>query len=239
MPVKLATGVKKVKILIIEDDQAIIDNVSLILEMGWDSVEMIPARLASRGLQLMESQKPDLVILDLGLPDMSGFEVLKRIRLFSNLPVLILTVRGEEKDVVLALALGADDYIIKPFRQMELLARIKALLRRTSQPEEDLSIKAGNLYFGRSITEIYKGNQKISLTITEGKMMHCLMSQAGKIVSYKNLSEVLWGEEYPGAKQSLKVYVNHLRKKLENEPGKPILIQNLAGIGYLLDVLGT
>ncbi|MEL7562838.1 response regulator transcription factor [Dehalogenimonas sp. 4OHTPN] len=222
------------KFLIIEDDQAIIENVTLILQMGWPTIEIIPARLASRGLQLIEIKKPDLVILDLGLPDMSGFDTLKQIRLFSRIPVLILTVRGDEKDVVQGLALGADDYIVKPFRQMELLARVKALLRRTSVPEEDIGIRVGHLRFGRSITELLSDGHRVQLTVTEGKIIHHLMQKAGQVVTYKSLAETLWGEEYPGARQSLKVYVNHLRKKLELIGGQQAIIQNEAGIGYIL-----
>lgn len=222
------------KILIIEDDQPIIDNVTLILQMGWPTIEIIPARLAGRGLQLIEIKKPDLVILDLGLPDMSGFDTLKQIRLFSRIPVLILTVRGDERDVVQGLALGADDYIVKPFRQMELLARVKALLRRTTAPEEDLGIRVGCLRFGRSITELLCNGQRAQLTVTEGKIIHHLMRMVGQVVTYKSLAETLWGDEYPGARQSLKVYVNHLRKKLDSIGDPQAVIQNEAGIGYIL-----
>jgi DNA-binding response OmpR family regulator len=118
------------KILIIEDDRAIVELISLSFQVGWPEAELISSHLGKEGIELVESRCPDIVILDLGLPDISGFEVLRGLRRFTAVPIVILTVRSEEADVVKALEWGADEYIIKPFRQLELLARIKSLMRR-------------------------------------------------------------------------------------------------------------
>ena len=118
------------RILIIEDDQSIVEAISLALQIIWPDAKLLSTHLGEKGIELLQSENPDVIILDLGLPDISGFEVLKRVRLFSEVPILILTVRSDEADIVKGLEWGADDYVIKPFRQMELLSRIKLVTRR-------------------------------------------------------------------------------------------------------------
>ena len=222
------------KVLIIEDDNAIVNFVRLAFKMRWPDAELLSARLGEEGLDLIESEKPDLVILDLGLPDIDGFEVLGQIRLFSSVPVVILTVSGEESDMVKGLALGADDYIVKPFRQMEFLARLKSQLRRKGSPDEEAPIVCGPLRLDPSTFELtYRGKQ-ISLTVIEGRIMRYLMQNAGHVVTHSRLGEVIWGEDYPGAVDSLRVYIRHLREKLETDPGNPRLILTKVGVGYLL-----
>ncbi|MBM3156397.1 MAG: PAS domain S-box protein [Chloroflexi bacterium] len=222
------------KVLIIEDDNAIVNFVRLAFKMRWPEAELLSARLGEEGLDLIESEKPDLVILDLGLPDIDGFEVLRQIRLFSSVPVVILTVSGEEADMVKGLELGADDYIVKPFRQMEFLARLKSQLRRKVSPDEEAPIACGPLRLDPSTFELtYRGKQ-ISLTLIEGRIMCHLMQNAGHVVTHSRLGEVIWGEDYPGAVDSLRVYIRHLREKLETDPGNPQFILTKVGVGYLL-----
>ena len=222
------------KVLIIEDDDAIVGFVRLAFKMRWPEAELISAILGEEGLDLVESEKPDLVILDLGLPDINGFEVLRQIRLFSSVPVVILTVSSDETDMVKGLECGADDYIVKPFRQLELLARLKAQLRRQVPPDEEAPIVCGLLRLDPSTFELTYGGKQISLTLIEGRIMRYLMQNAGHVVTHSRLGEVIWGEDYPGATESLRVYIRHLREKLEVDPSNPKLILTKVGIGYLL-----
>ena len=222
------------KVLIIEDDDAIVNFVRLAFKMRWSEAELLSARLGEEGLDLIESEKPDLVILDLGLPDIDGFEVLRQIRLFSSVPVVILTVSSDEADMVRGLELGAADYIVKPFRQLELLARLKAQLRKQVPPDEEVPIVCGALRLDPSTFELTYGGKQISLTLIEGRIMRFLMQNVGRVVTHSRLGEVIWGEDYPGAIDSLRVYIRHLREKLETDPGNPKLILTKVGVGYLL-----
>src|ERR1035437_10589731 len=135
------------KILIIEDDQQIVEAITLAFQIRWPEAKLVSTPQGEKGIELVENEKPEIVILDLGLPDINGFEVLKQIRLFSDIPILILTARTEESDIVKGLEWGADDYMIKPFRQLELLSRIKALTRRTGPVAEDRPLTSGQLRF--------------------------------------------------------------------------------------------
>ncbi|MFQ5759188.1 MAG: response regulator transcription factor, partial [Candidatus Bathyarchaeia archaeon] len=135
------------KVLIIEDDQAIVEAITLALQLSWPESKLVSTNLGQRGTELVESENPDVVILDLGLPDTSGFEVLKQIRLFSSVPILILTVRSDEADIVKGLEWGADDYVVKPFRQLELLSRIKLVTRRRGSLAKETPLVCGKLRF--------------------------------------------------------------------------------------------
>ncbi len=185
-------------------------------------------------MELVESESPDVVILDLGLPDISGFDVLKEIRAFSGVPILILTVRGEEADVVKGLEWGADDYMVKPFRQLELLSRIRALTRRASPSDRETPLVYGELSFDLSTRQLIYDQREINLTRTEGLILHSLMRNAGRAVPYSALAEAVWGEDYPDATNAIKVYILRLRQKLEVDSSHPKLILTRTGIGYLL-----
>jgi two-component system response regulator VicR len=222
------------KILVIEDDQQIVEAISLAFQIRWPEAKLITTHLGEKGVELVEKEKPEIVILDLGLPDINGFEVLKQIRLFSDLPILILTARTEESDIVKGLEWGADDYMVKPFRQLELLSRIKALTRRRSSPDIDTPVTVGKLNFNPSTGQLVFDQKEISLTPTEGRILHHLMRNAGQVITHASLADAVWGEDYPGAVDSLKVYIRRLREKLEGQPQDPKLIVTKAGVGYLL-----
>ena len=222
------------KILIIEDDEAIVELVSLSFQVGWPEAELISSHLGKEGIELAENEHPDVVILDLGLPDISGFEVLKSLRLFSTVPVVVLTVRSDETDVVKALEWGADEYIIKPFRQLELLARVKSLMRRQYPPDKDMPTVCGPFRFDRSMRKVFYGDKEIHLTTTESLILYQLAKNAGQVVPHNNLAEVVWGDYYPGSIDALRVYIRHLREKLEKDPGQPEIILTKTGIGYLM-----
>jgi len=221
------------KVLLIEDDREIVDAISLAFQIRWPEAEVISNRLGERGIELVESEAPDIVILDLGLPDISGFDVLREIRRFSNVPTIILTVRAEEADVVKGLEWGADDYIIKPFRQLELLARVKSLIRRQS-PAEAETLVCGGLRLDTTTGQLYQNGKEIALTVTENHILGHLMKNVGHIVTHSSLAEAVWGDDYPGATDSLKVHIRRLREKIEADPSHPKFILTRTGVGYFL-----
>jgi two-component system KDP operon response regulator KdpE len=235
--VETEAGAKLWKVLIIEDDDTIVSLIRLAFQMRWPEAQLISASLGEEGLDLVEDEKPDLVILDLGLPDMDGYEVLRQIRLFSSVPIVILTVRGDEDDIIRGLEWGADDYIVKPFRQLELLSRLKVQLRRQISPDQDdqeAPVVCGPLRLDPSTFQLKYGGKEISLTLIEGHIMYHLMKNAGHVVTHSKLAEAVWGEDHPGATDSLRVYIRHLREKLEADPGNPKLILTKVGVGYIL-----
>jgi len=222
------------KILIIEDDPNIVELVSLTFELGWPDIKLIVAETGEKGMNILESTPPDAVILDIGLPDTNGFEIIKAIRLFSDVPILMLTVRVDERDVVKALTLGADDYLTKPFRQMELLARIKAITRRTQHGDQDLKVSYGSWHFGKTLTELYRGQQLYHLTPIQGQIMQSLMKQAGQFVSPETLAAKIWGEHHAATADDLRVHIHHIRKKFGDSPSGSGFISNKPGLGYML-----
>lgn len=224
------------KVLVIEDDEDIIDTITLAFQVGWPGTELVSTYEGRRGVEMVESEAPDITILDLGLPDINGFEVLRQIRGFSDVPIIILTVMTEEDDIIKGLEWGADDYVTKPFRKMELLARIKTVLRRQSPPGEEPPLVCGPLSYEPSRRQFFYHEKEIALTVTEADILYHLMKQAGRVVSHSDLAEMVWGDDYPGASDTLKVHIRHLREKLEADPSRPQLIMTRSGIGYLLAI---
>ncbi|MFC1846529.1 response regulator transcription factor [Chloroflexota bacterium] len=221
------------KMLIIEDSEDVVEAVSVALQIRWPQLKIISTGEGEEGLELVEKESPDIILLDLGLIDMSGFEVLKRIRLFSNIPVIILTVRGDEADVVKGLELGADEYIVKPFRQLELIARINAVARRLYATEEERPIACGQYYFDPSNRVVICNGRQVVLTRTESIVLLKLMQNIDIMVTHSKIAEDIWGNSYPEAAASIKVYIRRLRKKIEPDPNHPRLILTKPGLGYL------
>jgi two-component system response regulator VicR len=221
------------KVLLIEDDREIVDAISLAFKIRWPEATLLSTRLGQKGVELVESESPDIVILDLGLPDINGFEVLQQIRLFSQVPTIILTVRSDEADIVKGLEWGADDYITKPFRQLEFLARVKALIRRQGATEME-TLSYGPLRLDTTIGQLNYNGKDIPLTVTESHIMAHLMRNGGRAVTHSSLAEAVWGDDYPGAADSLKVHIRRLREKIEEEPSRPQLILTRTGVGYFL-----
>ena len=220
------------KVLVIENDQGIVEAISLAFQIRWPEAKLISTHLGEEGIALVETEKPDVVTLDLGLDDISGFEVLKQIRLFSSVPVLILTVRADEIDVVKGLEWGADDYVVKPFRQFELLSRIKALTRRQGTITTETPLVCGNLRLDPATRQLFLNEKEVNLTPTEVAIISHLMKNVGRVVTHASLTESVWGDDYPDAANSLKVYIRRLREKLETDPGHPRIILTKTGVGY-------
>ncbi len=223
------------KVLIIEDNPQIVSSIALALEAEWPHAALLSTRMGEEGVDLVGSEHPDVVILDLGLPDKDGLDVLQEIRLFSSVPILVLTVRQEEQDITRALTLGANDYVTKPFKMRELVARLKVQIRRDAPSEEDAPIVYGPLRLDPATFELAYGPREISLTVVEGHIMRQLMLNAGRVVTYGRLAEAVWGDEdYPGAVVTLRTYIRQLRQKLQPAPSDPKLILTKPSVGYSL-----
>ena len=223
------------KILVIDSNYAISEIIALSVEVGWPEAQVLSAPTGKKGLHILENERPDIVLLDLNTPDASGFDILKEIRLFSSVPLIALSVRNDEQDVVRALSRGADDYIVKPFRQMELLARIKAVLRRLHLPDDE-TYSFAQIHFMPGKHKIIKNNKEIMLTATEVTILHKLVQNKRSCVSYQALSQAVWDDYYPGAESSIRVYMRSLREKLEDEPAAPKLILTRRNEGYILQI---
>ena len=223
------------KILLIEDNPQIIEAISLCFELRWPEVSLTFTKNGTEGVEMVETESPDIVILDLGLPDIDGFAVLRDIRSFSGVPILILTVRGDEMDKVKGLELGADDYVVKPFNHAELLARIKAVLRRTTMPQlkdAEEAVISPELKIDFATPCLYRKGEAIKLTRIESNLLYHLVRNEGKTLSHRYLLERIWGEEYSDATEYLKVYIQRLRSKLEDGPSEPKMLTTERGLGY-------
>jgi two-component system, OmpR family, response regulator VicR len=235
LPMETDKAGKLWKVLIIEDNPQIVNAISLALEAEWPHAALLSTRMGEEGVDLVGTEHPDVVVLDLGLPDRDGLDVLQDIRLFSSVPVVVLTVRQEEQDITRALSLGANDYITKPFKMKELLARLKVQLRRQTPSGDDAPIIYGPLRLDPSTFELAYGSREISLTVVEGHILRQLMLNAGRVVTYARLAEAVWGDEdYPGAVVTLRTYIRQLRQKLQSAPSDPRLILTKASVGYSL-----
>ena len=220
------------RILVVDDEQQMRKLLQRTLEQG--DYKVILAETGQEGITRASMDRPDLAVLDLGLPDMDGVEVLKSIREWSGMPVLILSVRNSEETIISALDSGADDYLTKPFRTGELLARIRALLRHRLQTEESPEFVAGNVEVDLTARTVKKDGEFVKLTPTEHSLLALLVKNAGKVLTHGYILQQVWGPSYAEETQYLRVFIGQLRKKLENDPTKPKLILTEAGIGYRL-----
>jgi two-component system KDP operon response regulator KdpE len=222
------------RIIIIEDNSDIVSVVSLALQIRWPDITIFASDKGEKGLSLIENENPDFVILDIGLPDIDGFDVLKQIRIFSMVSVIILTARDKESDIIRGLELGADDYIIKPFRQLELISRINAILRRQHIPGSGNFIKYKSLSIQPDLRALFVNDKKIGLTQTEGVIMFHLLRNAEKVIPISNLAEAVWDFNDSSTCESIRVYIHRLRNKIEKDPKNPVYIHTKAGVGYIL-----
>ena len=224
------------KVLIVEDEVNIRQLVKYNLEK--ESYQVIEAEDGLQGLRLAKAEKPDLVLLDLMLPQMDGLEVcrsLKGNQATSALPIIMLTAKSEEIDKVIGLELGADDYMTKPFSPRELVARVKAVLRR-SQKETSLpgELAVGRLRFNFSRYEVHMGNAKLELTPKEYELLKMLATNLGKVFTREQLLEKVWGYEYFGDTRTVDVHVRHLRAKMAGDPETADALETIRGFGYRL-----
>lgn len=221
------------KVLVIEDDANIVEAITIAFQTSWPDAKVVSTSLGDKGVDLVETGNFDAVILDLGLPDISGFEVLKQIRLFSDVPILILTVTSDEIYILKGLELGADDYVVKPGTPLQLIARVKNILRRKSFINED-SITYGPLHLDPATAQVFCRGKEVHLTPTEFRILHCLLKYRGRLVSNTTLVKIVWDDEYPGSADCIKVYIRNLRRKIEDDPAHPKIILTKSGMGHFL-----
>ena len=222
------------RILVIDDEAQIRRLLEIALSnLGW---EVFSAPTGLEGLESARGTKPDIILLDLNLPDMSGADLLARLREWSSTPVIVISVRDAERDIIGLLNAGADDYVVKPFYTNELVARIEAVHRRR-MPEREPIFRSGRLEVDAGRREARVAGELIRLTPTEYAVLDILVRYAGRIVTRERILKEVWGPAGESEEGSLRVYINALRKKIEADPATPALIVTEAGVGYRLESL--
>jgi two-component system KDP operon response regulator KdpE len=227
------TTSRKYRILVVDDERRMVGFIRLNLEQ--DGYEVIEAFNGTEALNRLRDSLPDLILLDVMMPDIDGFEVLRTIREISQVPVIMLTAKGEEDDKVKGLELGADDYVTKPFSPRELVSRIKAVLRRGATFEEDEEgvIEVDDrlrIDFGRR--EVWVDDELIKLRPTEYRLLYHLVRNAGWVMTHDQILTKVWGYEYRDEPHYVRLYINYLRKKIEKDPSNPEYILTERGVGY-------
>ena len=220
------------RILVVEDEQSIAEPLAAALQR--EGFAPVLAATVADGLEGFRSRRPDLVLLDVMLPDGDGRELLRQIRAESRTPVVMLTARGEETDKVVGLELGADDFVVKPFGSAELLARIRAVLRRSAAPAADApaQLQVGDLAMNLHTHSVTHGGRALDLTLKEFALLRMLMEAAGRVVRRTELIDEVWDPNWYGSTKTLDVHVSSLRKKLGDEPASPRYIHTVRGVGF-------
>lgn len=221
------------KILIVDDEPLITE--SLAYSLGLEGFDVETEADGSQVLEVFEGFQPDLVVLDIMLPGMSGLEICRRLRATSSVPVIMLTARGEEIDRVMGLEVGADDYLAKPFSFRELHARIRAVLRRVELDQGaqvGQIITVGELILDQGARQIFKGSQELDFSAREFDLLAVLIEHAGQALSRENLQDQVWGKGWIGDPRTLSVHIRWLRLKIEDDPANPRYIQTVRGFGY-------
>ena len=229
----LDTTSRKYRILVVDDERRMVGFIRLNLEQ--DGFEVIEAYNGSEALERLRDSLPDLILLDVMMPDIDGFVVLRTIREISQVPVIMLTAKSEENDKVKGLELGADDYVTKPFSPRELVSRVKAVLRRGSSFDED---EGGVIQVDERLKidfdrrEVWVENELVKLRPTEYRLLYHLVQNAGWVLTHDQILTKVWGYEYRDEPHYVRLYINYLRKKIENDPSDPVYILTERGVGY-------
>jgi two-component system response regulator RegX3 len=222
----------KRRILLVEDEESIAEPLASALER--EGFATVVARTAEEGMESFRTRSPDLVLLDIMLPDGDGRDLLREIRNTSRTPVIMVTARGQEMDRVIGLELGADDYVAKPFSAAELVARIRAVLRRTASPAPsgESIMEVGDVRMDLHTREVTRSDETVQLTLKEFELLRMLMEQAGKVVRRTELMDEVWDPNWYGSTKTLDVHVSSLRKKLADDPSSPRYIYTVRGVGF-------
>jgi DNA-binding response OmpR family regulator len=226
-------SLRKFRILVVDDERRMVGFIRLNLEQ--DGFEVIEAYNGTEALDRLRDSLPDLILLDVMMPDIDGFDVLRTVREVSQVPVIMLTAKGEEEDKVKGLELGADDYVTKPFSPRELVSRVKAVLRRGATFEEgDEGVievdERLRIDFGRR--EVWVNDELVKLRPTEYRLLYHLMQNAGWVLTHDQILTKVWGYEYRDEPHYVRLYINYLRKKIEEDPANPVYILTERGVGY-------
>ena len=219
------------RVLVVDDEKLIVKGIRFSLEQ--DGMEVDVAYDGEEALMMAKDNVYDIILLDVMLPKWNGFEVCRQIREFSNVPIIMLTAKGEDMDKILGLDYGADDYMTKPFNILEVKARIKAILRRiTPRPEAKQFLENGDVKLDLEGRRTYVLGKEISLTAKEFEVLELLISNPNKVYSRENLLHTVWGEDYPGDVRTVDVHIRRLREKIEHNPGEPKYVHTKWGVGY-------
>lgn len=221
------------KVLVVDDEKLIVKGIRYSLEQ--DGMEVFCAYDGEEAIELVKEQEFDIILLDVMLPKLTGFEVCQQIREFSNVPIIMLTAKGEDMDKILGLDYGADDYMTKPFNILEVKARIKAILRRSSKPaqrEDESMLIAKDMKLDREGRRVYIEEREINLTAKEFDMLELLVLNPNKVYSREKLLKLIWGEDYPGDVRTVDVHIRRLREKVEKRPSDPQYVHTKWGVGY-------
>jgi two-component system KDP operon response regulator KdpE len=236
-PDRIDPAVRARRILIVDDERPIREAIIAALESVCD--EFLEADTGARALALALDERPDLILLDLGLPDMQGEEVCRQVRMTSASPVVVVSARHSEDEKVRLLDAGADDYVTKPFGSQELLARVRAHLRRAAQLERSGNepvIDNGPIRVDLLRRQVTREGVLVHLTPTEWALLRHMVAEAGKTLTHKQLFDAVWGREFGNPQQHLRVHITHLRRKIEVEQGTPRLIVTEPGVGYRFEL---
>jgi len=223
-----------VRVLVVDDERSIRRFLKASLGNQYTIFE---ATTGEETLLAVATDRPDVILLDLGLPDMDGVEVTRRLREWTQVPIIVVSVREQEKDKIAALDAGADDFLTKPFGVGELIARLRAALRRSAQIESEPVFKTGGLVVDFTRREVRIDDHPVSLTPTEYDLLRTLVKHAGKVLTHRQLLHTVWGDAYEGETHMLQVNISNLRGKLEPNPARPSYIITEPGVGYRLRVL--
>ena len=222
------------RVLVVDDEKLIVKGIRFSLEQ--DGMEVDCAYDGEEALELAKSNAYDMILLDVMLPKMTGFEVCQQIRDFSNTPIVMLTAKGEDMDKILGLEYGADDYITKPFNILEVKARIKAIMRRTGRKNEEKDaqriIENRDMRLDCDGRRVYIKNREVNLTAKEFEVLELLMKNPNKVYSRENLLKIIWGSDSPGDVRTVDVHIRRLREKIETTPSEPVYVHTKWGVGY-------
>jgi two-component system KDP operon response regulator KdpE len=225
---------QNVRILVVDDERSIRRFLKVSLGSQFTIFE---ASTGEEALAAVAADRPDVIILDLGLPDMDGVEVTRRLREWTQIPIIVVSVREQEQDKIAALDAGADDYLTKPFGVGELMARLRSALRRSAQAETDPVFKSGELLVDLNQREVSAGGQPVYLTPTEYDLLRTFVRHAGKVLTHDQLLRAVWGTAYESETHMLQVNISNLRRKIEPDPARPTFIVTEPGVGYRLKLL--
>lgn len=220
------------KVLVVDDEKLIVKGIRFSLEQ--DGMEVDCAYDGEEALEMVRMKEYDIILLDVMLPKLTGFEVCQQIREFSSVPIVMLTAKGEDMDKILGLEYGADDYITKPFNILEVKARIKAIIRRTAPKPKESSkiIESGDLKLDCEGRRVYAAGKEINLTAKEFELLELLVVNTNKVYSRENLLKLVWGNDYPGDVRTVDVHIRRLREKIETTPSDPKYVHTKWGVGY-------
>lgn len=220
------------KVLVVDDEKLIVKGIRFSLEQ--DGMDVDCAYDGEEALQKIKDKSYDIILLDVMLPKLNGFEVCQQVREFSSVPIVMLTAKGEDMDKILGLEYGADDYITKPFNILEVKARLKAIIRRTTPKpkEEPKIIESGDMRLDCEGRRVYAAGREINLTAKEFEVLELLILNPNKVYSRENLLKIIWGTDYPGDVRTVDVHIRRLREKIEENPSDPKYVHTKWGVGY-------